>query len=602
MFVFPSNKRETLNVSNKVETLKRKYKQSDTASTGYMLPTDTQVLEGFVDSQNDTQMRQLYRDLYYHDAICGTCVDIYSLLPFGDFSLSGVPNKEMLNKFLGTCDALRLKSLFPAITIDQMVDGAVTGALSFDASKGIFNGYLPLNLDYVDVKPHPMHGRSALLDIQLPEESRRLFNDLSDPRVKKLYDSLPKVLQELFTSGQKVKLEPEVSVYIPRPSRMSYKMHGVSLFRRVVPIWLLEKTLLRGTIEQAHRRQRGITVVTVGDIDWPATKEEMNTIGENIILADRDPLGAVLVTRPGVNFQDIKNPTDSWRHSDIVDVYSTLKFRAMGFSESMMSGDMNVGNADSIMSTFNHQVRAHRDNMVRSFLYEQVFPYTSMANDFRKEDKYLETSSDRQADYASYMRDGGMFTYDNRHIARSSSIPNSGGDPSAYYCPTVNFYDTLKPEVQTDWLDRLDKLEAKGVPIPLRTFVAATGLSVGDLVASMDEDVELRKVMHKHARNLKKYMPAPTMENMASLLDVAASAGAERRSPLDRKDEFESISDVYAYKANGNRLPTLRGRKLIEEKANKVIAEARVNMSQRENHEIRKQGVNGRPLLPARKE
>jgi ribosome-associated toxin RatA of RatAB toxin-antitoxin module len=89
---------------------------------------------------------------------------------------------------------------------------------------------------------------------------------------------------------------------------------------------------------------------------------------------------------------------------------------------------------------------------------------------------------------------------------------------------------------------------------------------------------------------------------MASLLDVAASAGAERRSPLDRKDEFESISDVYAYKANGNRLPTLRGRKLIEEKANKVIAEARVNMSQRENHEIRKQGINGRPLLPARKE
>ena len=587
--------------------------QMDTASTAFALPTDLHILDGFVDSGNDLQMRQIYRDLYYHDPICGTCVDIYSLLPFGDFSLSGIPDKEMLNKFLEMTETLRVKTLFPTMTIDQLVEGAITGAVMFNDKKKIFDTYLPLNLDFVELFTNPIHGGDPLMDIKVSDEAKRIFKDKSDPRVKKIIDTLPDVLKDLFTKGTKLKLQTENGVYIPRTSRLSHKAEGISLFRRVVPIWLIEKALARGTIESAYRRQRGIMWVQMGDMDWIASPAEMQQMGSDVVMADRDPLGAVLVTRPGVQFSEIRDAQSLWKHSDVVDIYNPLKFKALGFSESLMSGELSIGSADSVMSVFNRQMRAHRDNMVRAFMYEKIFPYTSMANDFEKDDKFMETSSAHldgpDGDLATLQE---LSNYNGKRVFKrrngqyyavaDGQLRNlDGKDPSKYYNPTVNWHDSLRPEVQSEYLDTLDKLEQKGVPVPLRTLIAASGMSVGDIVASMDEDVELRKVMFDHMKKIKKFLPAPPEGNMdqTSLLDTVqdlmSTASAERRNVLDRGADFEGLDDSYARNVNNGPV-SLRGKKLINERANKAIAGASVLMAERENSKTRDLGRKGRAV------
>jgi hypothetical protein len=388
------------------------------------------------------------------------------------------------------------------------------------------------------------------------------------------------------------------------------------LFRRVVPIWLIEKALGRGTIESAYRRQRGIMWVQMGDMDWVASPAEMQQMGSDVVMADRDPLGAVLVTRPGVNFSEIRDAQSLWKHSDIVDVYNPLKFKAMGLNEGIVNGDLAVGSADAVMTTFNRQLRAHRDNLVREFLYQQVFPYTSMANEFEKEDKYMETSrlTDVDDDGEKVLRE--LANYNGRRVFRRNGTYMAvadgqlrdldGKDPTNYYCPMLNWHDSLRPDIQADYLDTLDKLEEKGVPIPLRTLIAAAGMSVGDIMASMDEDVELRKTLFEYAKKIKKYKPVEPVEGgqgggydgsayVDAVADMVGSASSERRGLWDRADDFEAMEDVYMRNVNGGPV-SARGRKLINERANRITADGAVKVAEETNHEIRKYGKKGRPL------
>lgn len=617
--MFLTTKREPpMSASNKTPVLRNARaaagKYSDTASTMFSLPVDSHVLDGFVDPENAVQMRQIYRDLYFHDPICGTCVDIYSTLPFSNFSLTGLPDREMLVKHVDTCEALRVKTLFQALTIDQLVEGAPCGALSYNERKKIIDGYLPFNPDYVEFKWNPMFGQRPLMDVKLGDETRRIFRDTSDPRVTAILSKLPESLKALFSGGEKVRLEPMSSVYIPRAQRLGHRPEGLSLFRRIVPIWLIEKTLMRGTIEMAHRRQRGIMVVTAGDMDWIASQEELSKIGYDIIMADRDPLGAVLVTRPGLNFQEIKSPTDSWRHTDVVDVYTTLKLRGLGFSESLLSSEMNVNSTDASMTAMISGLRNHRDSLVRSFLYEQVFPAVSIANGFRKEDRYMETGA--EVDVLSQMRElefyngNRVFRRGGRYMAVADGQLRDfdGEDPTHFYCPTLNWHESLRSELSTDYLDVLDRMEQKNIPVALRTYMAAGGLTVGDMMASMEEDLELRKAVNDHMKKLKKFMPQPpddgggggfdrsALHDLAKVIDVVSSASADRPSFEDRADAMGEAYDADMFKRNGGKLTTLKGRNLLNDRANAVIAEASVRQAERINHAVKKAGAKGRPL------
>ena len=87
---------------------------------------------------------------------------------------------------------------------------------------------------------------------------------------------------------------------------MTGKASGVSMFRRVVPIYLLEKMLYRGTISESQRRQRAIMHIQAGSETWTPINTELQGLVALFQQADLDPTGAIVATRNDVNVGEVR--------------------------------------------------------------------------------------------------------------------------------------------------------------------------------------------------------------------------------------------------------------------------------------------------------
>ena len=66
--------------------------------------------------------------------------------------------------------------------------------------------------------------------------------------------------------------------------------------------------------------------------------------------------------------------------------------------------------------------------------------------------------------------------------------------------PKVHWQKQLRPEADADYLNVLDMVAGKGVPITLRTWASAAGLDLDSLIRNLEEDAKLRE-------KIKKLMP-----------------------------------------------------------------------------------------------
>ena len=69
--------------------------------------------------------------------------------------------------------------------------------------------------------------------------------------------------------------------------------------------------------------------------------------------------------------------------------------------------------------------------------------------------------------------------------------------------PTVEWSRSLQPTADRDYLDILQMLEEKGIPITLRKWAQAGGYDLEEGLSSMDSDIELRKNLQDYKQKLK---------------------------------------------------------------------------------------------------
>lgn len=319
-------------------------------STAALLGTNLKsgLLEGIIEESSNQEIQAIYRDIYFHDPIAGAAVDLKANLPWSDFNLIGA-TEEQLKVFMDTIERLNLKTLHVEMSTDQMVSGAFLGSLVY--KNGGFSDVIPFDYAYANVTPNPLYSEDPIIQVEVSPELKAFVNS-NIPAVKEVHNRLPQDIMNALRTAKEIDLDPLSTIYLPRTS-LSTIQTGVSYFRRILPLYLIERVLYRGTLSEVTRRQRSTLHITAGDEDWIPTSEELSEIVGLFQSTEMDPISSVVATRNSIQTNEIRSAGDFFKWTDVADQLSFMKMRALGINESFLSGDAsyNCVSGDTLIPT-----------------------------------------------------------------------------------------------------------------------------------------------------------------------------------------------------------------------------------------------------------
>ena len=517
--------------------------------------------------------QRIYRDMYFNDAVCGSAADMLSSLPFSEFSLGGIEQRKVEAEYMETIERLNARTICPEIALDYLVQGEHCSSLLFNKDEKKFTDLMPQMTEDHTITPLPFRSQDPIIEVKFNDQLRAALSKDSK-RIARLRKQYGSQVFEQIQAGQ-LELEPLSTLWIARRT-FSHWGRGTSWFRRVLPTYLIEKNLFRGTLIESARRQRGIMHLTLGDGDWEPTIADMEFITELFMNADSDPLGATIATRSGVSSEEIRAGGEFWKHTDFADQAMAHKLRALGISESILSGEASYNTADAGLTIFVDTMRTFRDMLTRRFFYDKLFPMISLIKG------YTLSASGRLVVRENLINE----------ITAEEAMSRLN-DGSRLLIPQVHWAKQLKPEGDSTHMEMLGTLSDKGIPIPIRLMAAAGGLNLDDLLKQQEEDLKIREKLQAWQKALAKFAPADgegASESAASaLLDAnlaratsadptlqtssAVLAAAGRTRPVNILDRNWGDGLVHGATKTGKRKHIIDQKK-ANERMNKFISKA----------------------------
>lgn len=581
---------------------------SGTGTTAIASPQiDLPVLDGFMNLDRRSKNR-MFREMFEYDPTSGAAVDMLSTLPFSDFSLIGMNDEKRLSKYVQSVERMRIKTQLPVMATDYFVFGAHISVMNWDEQYKIYDALLPQNIDFLDIQSVPVAGSDPLIKLTFPPEVQQLLKN-KDARVKEILDRVPETLQKALNSKAGFDLNPDDLLFIGR-SGTSGDFAGFAAFNRLLPVWLIEKALYRGTLDQSWKRQRGILHISMGDPEWTPIEAEYQQVGQWFSNADHDPTGAIVVTRDGVNVNEIRRGDDFWKVNDISDWATKQKLMALGISEGFLAGDGNVTAMENSLSVIIQYFTQFRDLMTREVFYDKNFPTIARENGFFRRQNIAVSSYERydmgvlglgpdgsrgRLETANgFIREpDGTFTAE---FGAKASNEGSYYDRTKYEMPKVHWHNSMKADSTRDYVDLLSTLEEKGVPIPMRMWAAASGMTIRELVEQQQSDQRIREQFLPWIKDIRKYRKASDLaaeegdgeggggfEGASAKRPYSPSIGKETPRWFER--EFGDTLGPVGLNHRGKMVPVSAQRaKEINEKANVEAATAAAHLHSKNNH------------------
>lgn len=453
---------------------------------GTSMPSAMMSVNGFWNSQYQYYMTGLlpadpslpdssslalfYRDIYLYDNVAGSAVDIQSTFPFSEYDLRGVEDSK-LHVYADTLNQLNIPQMLPEISVAYLVDGFFAGTLVFDPKTRQFRDTLIHDALQCSIMPSPFYNVMPRINVRVGQATQQ-FIDSGSPYAERYLRTLPPAFLNLLHEGA-FELSPETTLFIGRKSLTDRAY--VSFLHRVLPMYLIEKTMFRGTLVEAARRQRAMTHITAGDDLWTPTSEELLAYVGQFQTAEFDPLGGWVSTRNAVQVTDIRPGGDFWKWTDMADIMVPYKLRALGISESFLSGDASYAAAESAYSTFLESMNAYRQRLTNTIFYSTLFPLIAVANGFYKKDA------------KTHVRNGDIMGFLSNNANRASLD-----------MPDLMWHKNLEAKGEENTFEMLEKLSERGVPIPMKSWIAAAGQDAESLIKDLKDDTELRKRLEEH--------------------------------------------------------------------------------------------------------
>jgi len=434
---------------------------------------DPTLAEDFLPADPQTQ-NKIFRNLMMFDAIAGPATEYWRDLAFSqNVILSGVNDPKIMQFYQDALYASGVIPMMPMLLSDYLTFGKFVYHQLMDESKGYWTETIPHDLDYVSITVSPVPSLDPLIDLQ-PTEDQRTWATSSDPRIIEQRTTLDPVLINLMAAGQPIPLAPENTMFLPRMT-FATDYYGTSYLTRIMPFKIYEKALLDASISGARRRAGPLWHITV----WPdATDDEMSEVLDLFFAAEEDPIGGKVVTREGVVVTPVGGgASDFWKLSDEWSFLSEAKMRALGISENFMSGEANWNSMEVILSTFLEKVRAVRHYFTQKILVEKMCTQLARQHGFVKRTK---------AEISHRVRTGGP-----------KGGPGGRRNEPSYILPIIEWDKPLSPVADQNFLEILDGLEAKGIPIPIRMRSQVAGFDIDKALDSFDADLETKKRIYE---------------------------------------------------------------------------------------------------------
>jgi hypothetical protein len=425
---------------------------------------NTSLVEGYLDNMvadDQKQLMQAYRDMYYNDSICGSAVDLWSELPFSDFQMYGV-SEDKLEVYEGALARLNLRSSCSQITRQFLVEGSYTSTLVFDPKTTQFIDQIPYAFEDLTFDDSPLLSQDPVITAKVSKRFDKFLNETS-PEWNALRKVVPSQLLKALQSGEFV-LDPLSTLYLAR--RTFPTEQPVSYLKRCLPVYMLEKTLYRGTLFELSRRQRANVLVTAGDDTWEPTVEELSALANLFQQSDLDPMGALIVTRSSVNVSEFRQAGDFIKWTDVYDQTTSMKLKALGISDAFLSSDSSYSNAEQAVQVFMDNLSAYRSYFTHSLFTNKLFPLIAMTKRFYKDEGKNET-------------------------ANGLNI-KTVNDYSKLDIPKVRWNKRLSASNDENLMASLTTLTEHGVPIPMRLMIAASGIDPDTLLSELEDDANFR--------------------------------------------------------------------------------------------------------------
>lgn len=490
------------------------------------------LMTGITPMIEQTYFHRLYRDMYYHDPVAGSAVDLISSLPFSEFTLGGISNPKITQTYNETLERLSLRTLLPEISVDYLVLGCHTSSLLFNREKKLFTDIMPHAVENLTFEQLPFYSQDPLINVKFNKAVQDILQK-DTPRIRRIREQIGATILNKIAEGQ-LELDPLSTIYIPRRTFSTTDI-GTSFYRRILPIYLIEKNLFRGTMVESARRQRGIMHISLGDGDqWEPTVADLEFVTDLFHNADSDPLGAIIATRLGVSVEELRQGGDFWKVTDFSDSVLAHKLRALGISEGFLSGEANYSTADTSLTVFIEMMRAFREMLTRKLFYDKLFPLISMLNGYTVNTKGKVSVNDSLMQGVDL--EEAMFKLN---------------DGSKLLIPTVHWVKQLKPEGDSTYLEMLKTMGENGIPVPLRVMAAAGGLNIDELLRQQDDDIAARKAIKVYQDKLDELAPKIAQEGG----DESAEASAGRLIALASDDPWGKTRS--SVQARGGKVPLL---------------------------------------------
>lgn len=533
---------------------------------------------------------QVYRDIYFFDSVAGATIDLLSQLPFSGWTLQGM-DKAKLVPYQESLERLDIQQYMPELTADYLIYGAHLATTLWSSKRKIFSDVVPLLPEFGEFTPMPIRGQDPIIEYTVPQHMKGWLKKGKSKRVEETLTRMGK-LGEKMKSG-KFELDPLTTLFVPRCTTNGRL--GTSFLKRILPIYLVEKNLWKGTMIESTRRIRSIMHLTVGETDaWEPQPNQIDEIAQLFLTADADPLGAVVATRNGVQVNEVRQGGDFWNIFNIWGDTVPAKLRALGISESFLSGDSSYNTMETSLSVFIDNLKAFRHELTNKVFSSRIFPIISLAHG------HVRSGEKLPAEILRAIKAGKRGEQIN-----PETILRGIQDTRALEIPELVWTKTLEPKGDQQYMDLLNTLTEKGVPVPIRAIAAAGGYNIDEILEGFQDDFQVRRKIAEFKKQLgvidKEFAPD---EPKAEEFQGEFSAERNRILKIRRQHKLPAVlggsKQMVGLARNYGDLSEIRQqsktgkfRLVVDQKAanarvNKTIAKVATRMNEEERRRARR--------------